>query len=95
MGIENLSFNETLKHQVRRLLPYLDNLKRRGARYVLRPVLLRESGLTDNELQKLIHDGHMPRHGMKVYGQKAYEVDTTLERLAQFCQAYEYLVEVH
>lgn len=92
MGTGKLGFNETLRTQVRRLLPYLELLRNSKVKYVTRDSLLKESGLLDNEMQKLIHDGNMPRHTLRIQGQKAYEVDSTLRLLARFCHAYEYLV---
>lgn len=92
MGTGKLGFDETLRTQVRRLLPYLELLRNSKVKYVTRDSLLKESGLLDNEMQKLIHDGNMPRHTLRIQGQKAYEVDSTLRLLARFCNAYEYLV---
>lgn len=94
MGIGKLTFEETLRQQTRSLLPYLDSLKQQGVKYVTRQAIIRRSGLSDNEVQKLIHDNHMPRHTLKVRGQKAYDIDTTLRMLARWCRSYEYLVVV-
>lgn len=94
MGIGKLTFEETLRQQTRSLLPYLDSLKQRGVKYVTRQAIIRRSGLTDNEVQKLIRDGNMPRHALRVRGQKAYDIESTLRMLARWCRSYEYLVVV-
>ena len=59
-------------------MPYLDSLKQQGVKYHTRQAIIRRSGMSDNELQKLIQDNHMSRHTLKVRGQKAYDVETTL-----------------
>lgn len=94
MGIGKLTFEETLRQQTRSLLPYLDSLREQGIKYVTRSALIRESGLSDNELQKLVRDGNMPRHALRVRGQKAYDIESTLRMLARWCKSYEYLVVV-
>lgn len=85
-------FERMLKRQAARVLPKLDEWNRKGKEYVTRDLLLRETGLKDNELQKLIRDGNMPRHTMRIAGAKCYSVDATLRLLARYCQRYEYLI---
>jgi hypothetical protein len=55
--------------------------------------LIEHSGLSDNELQKLIHDGNLPRHTMKIMGTKAYDTASALKMLARYCGQYAYLVD--
>lgn len=86
-----LKFTEMLKQQCSRLLPWLDGMRRNGVQYVSRDLLLKESGLKDNELQKLVHDGNIPRHSMRVKGVKCYSVDATLRLLARWLGRVEYL----
>lgn len=93
-GLGTLSFNNMLKKQVRKALPILDEYNRKGMAYVTRDLLANATGLRDNELQKLIHDGNMPRHSKRVAGCKAYDVEAVLSMLAKYVGAYEYLVEV-
>lgn len=93
MANGKLSFDQMIKQQAMRLLPYLDNLHQQQVKYVGRNNLIEHSGLTDNELQKLIHDGNLPRHTMKVSGMKAYDTESTLKMLARYCGQYAYLVD--
>ncbi|MEE8703218.1 MAG: hypothetical protein ABF780_01090 [Bifidobacterium aquikefiri] len=93
MATGKLSFDSMLKQQVMRLLPYLDQLNQQQVKYVGRNNLLEHSGLNDNELQKLIHDGNLPRHTMKIMGTKAYDTESTLKMLARYCGQYGYLVD--
>ncbi|MCI1831812.1 MAG: hypothetical protein LKI77_02540 [Bifidobacterium sp.] len=87
------SYEYMLKQQAARLLPRLDDFRRLGVQSIDRRTLLNESGLNDNELQKLIHDGNMPRHNGKRGGIKTYDVEAALKMLARWCQRYEYVVE--
>lgn len=87
------SFDQMLRTQAARALPELERLDKSGVRYILRRSLADDTGLNDNELQKLIHDGNLPRHSLRVNGEKAYEVDSSLKLLARFCHRYEYLVD--
>lgn len=84
-------FEQMLKQGANRALPKLDGLLRRKVKYVTRRMLLEETGLSDNELQKLIHDGNCPRHSMRVAGQKAYAVEPTLRMLARYAGRWDYL----
>ena len=93
MATGKLSFDSMLKQQVMRLLPYLDQLNQQQVKYVGRNNLLVHSGLNDNELQKLIHDGNLPHHTMKIMGTKAYDTESTLKMLARYCGQYGYLVD--
>lgn len=91
MGGYRLKFGEMLKQQCSRLLPWLDELNRKGVRYVSRDLILKQSGLKDNELQKVIHDGNMPRHTLSIKGVKCYSVDASLRLLARWLGRIEYL----
>lgn len=93
MGAGRDSFAQMLKRQAGRCLPKLDEWRRKGKEYVSRDMLLKETGLKDNELQKLIHDGNMPRHCIRIAGVKCYSVDASLRLLARYCGRYEYIVE--
>lgn len=86
-----LRFGEMLKQQCSRLLPWLDAMNRKGVRYVSRDLILKQSGLKDNELQKVIHDGNMPRHSLRIKGVKCYSVDASLRLLARWLGRIEYL----
>lgn len=86
-----LRFTEMLKQQCSRLLPWLDAMSRKGVKYVSRDLLLKQSGLKDNELQKVIHDGNMPRHTLSIKGVKCYSVDASLRLLARWLGRIEYL----
>ena len=92
MGAGKERFERMLRQQSSRLLPQLDEWNRKGKRYVTRDLLLKVSGLSDNELQKIIRDGNMPRHTMSVAGAKCYSVDACLRLLARWLGRYEYLV---
>lgn len=94
VGVGKASFGTMLKRQVKKALPTLDEYNRKGMAYVTRDLLANVTGLSDNELQKLIHDGNMPRHSKRVAGCKAYDVEAVLSMLAKYVGAYEYLVEV-
>lgn len=87
-------FEDMLKRQASRLLPSLDEWSKKGKKYVTRDLLLKRSGLKDNELQKIIKDGNMPRHTLKIAGVKAYSVDASLKLLARWLNRYEYIVDV-
>lgn len=93
MNQRKASFEQMLRTQASRALPGLERLEKSGVRYILRSSLTNDTGLSDNELQKLIHDGHLPRHSLCVNGEKAYKVDSSLKMLARFCDRYEYLVD--
>lgn len=93
MANGKLSFDQMIKQQAMRLLPYLDNLNKQQVKYVGRDNLIEHSGLSDNELQKLIHDGNLPRHTMKIMGTKAYDTESALKMLARYCGQYGYLVD--
>lgn len=73
-------------------MPYLDSLKQQGVKYVTRQAIIRRSGLSDNELRKLIQDNHMPRNTLKVCDQKAYDIGTTPRMLVRWCRSYKNLV---
>lgn len=87
------SFDQMIKQQTMRLLPRLDHFRRLGVQNIDRNTLLNESGLNDNELQKLIHDGNMPRHSGKRGGIKVYDVLASLQMLSRYCGQYGYLVD--
>lgn len=94
VGAGKWNFTVMLKRQVKKSLPTLDEWNRKGMAYVTRDMLLNITGLNDNELQKLIHDGNMPRHSKRVAGVKAYDVEAVLSMFARYVGAYEYVVEV-
>ncbi|MGO3357474.1 MAG: hypothetical protein ACTILK_00575 [Bifidobacterium crudilactis] len=93
MANGKLSFDQEIKQQAARLLPRLNDFRRLGVQNIDRNTLLNESGLNDNELQKLIHDGNMPRHSGKRGGIKVYDVLASLQMLARYCGQYGYLVD--
>ena len=93
MGAGKERFEQMLRQQASRLLPQLDEWNRKGKKYVTRDLLLKSSGLKDNELQKIIRDGNMPRHTMRVAGAKCYSVDACLRLLARWLNRWEYLVD--
>lgn len=87
------SFNYMLKQQAQRALPTLDTLNKQQVKTISRTSLLNNTGLSDTEIQKLIHDGNLPHHTSKMNGIKIYEVEPSLKMLARYCNRYEYVVD--
>lgn len=93
MGYGKQSFGAMLNQQSAALLPYLDELNRSHVTEVSRTQLLDHSGLKDNELQKLIHDGNLPRHQYRKGREKIYQTEACLKQLARYTNRYEYIIK--
>ncbi|MBW3083814.1 hypothetical protein [Bifidobacterium phasiani] len=94
MGAGRERFDRMLKQQASRMLVSLVDWRKAGKEYVTRDLLLKSSGLKDNELQKIIRDGNLPRHTMRIAGVKAYSVDACVRLLARWVGRYDLLVDV-